>query len=216
MGPIYVLSDTKVPGAKSLPLIEHTYLHPDIDFASYDYLIFTSKMAVFALDAMEYAWRQTPALAIGKATAKAIEERGGRLAFVAKSFYGEDFAKEIATHFPKEKRFLYLRAQVVSTDVATLLRGEGFLVDEAIVYATQCRACETLTPPESGAVIIFSSPAIVRCFFSCFSWDAGYRAVAIGKKTAAAIPEGIEVTIFEQKTLAQIVEFIRNKRLHLL
>ena len=216
MKPIYILSHAKVPGAKSLPLIQHTYLHPRIDITSYDYLIFTSKTAVFALDTMEYSWKQIPALAIGNATAKAIKERGGRVAFIAKSFYGEDFAKDIATQFSKKKRFLYLRAKVVSTDIAKLLRDEGMRVDQAIIYTTSCAECTSIQPPPQGAVILFSSPSTVRCFFRCFSWDTSYKAVAIGKKTAATFPQNIQVHVFEQKTLAQIVDFIRNKRFHLL
>ena len=211
MRPIYILSDTQVPGARSLPCIRHRFLRLGLDLSYYDYLIFTSKNALFAIDSFTPEWKTIPALAIGKATARAIEERGGKLAMVAASFYGEDFAKEIVQKFPPFKKFLYLRAKIVSTDVAKLLRSEGYQVDEAIVYETECEDCDVRKSPEKGAYIIFSSPFIVHCFFRCFSWDPSYKAVVIGKKTAAALPSYIEPLLFEQKTLAQIVEFIRNQ-----
>ena len=216
MRPIYILSDTQVPGARSFPCIRHRFLRPDLDLSFYDYLIFTSKNAVFAIDGFTHEWKNIPALAIGKATARAIQERGGKLAMIASSFYGEDFAKEIVQKFPPSKKFLYLRAKIVSTDVAKLLRNEGYQVNEAIVYETECVECDALKIPEKGAYIIFSSPFIVHCFFRCFSWDPSYKAVAIGKKTAAALPSYIEPLLFEQKTLAQIVEFIRNQSYRLL
>ncbi len=211
MAPIYILSDTHVPGARSLPCIRHRYLHPSISFETYDYLVFTSKNAVIAIDSFTSAWKKIPALAIGKATARAIEERDGTLTMVASSFYGEDFAKEISQKFSASKKFLYLRAKTVSTDVAKLLQNHGFIVDEAIVYETECVECDSLQAPEKGAYILFSSPSTVDCFFRCFLWDISYRAVAIGKKTAAALPSHIKPLLFEQKTLAEIVEFIRNQ-----
>ena len=119
---IYILSDTKVERAEKLPLIEQIFFDKEIDFNKYDYLIFTSKNGVIAADKISDKWKEIKSLAIGDATAKMVEKLGGKLEYTAKNFYGDEFAKEIAQNFEKDKRFLYLRAKKVLSNLTDILK----------------------------------------------------------------------------------------------
>ncbi len=209
IGPIYILSDSSVRGAISLPLIKVHYLHVSISFEAYDYLVFTSKRGVRAADNIDESWRNVPSLAIGKATAKEIEKRGGKLLFTARSSYGDDFAKEIAQKCDKEAKILYLRPKKVVSSLVDILKKEGFSnVKEEVVYETLCNDEPSLPPPVQGAVLLFSSPSTIKCFFHRFAWDESYKAVAIGKKTASFFPGEIIVSPYTdlQKSVDWICE----------
>jgi len=202
---IYVLSNTQVEGAVRLPVIEQHFFSPSINFRDYDYLIFTSKNGVIGADRIDGAWKDIPALVIGEATAKEVERLGGKVEFVAKEYYGDAMARELQKSFPPQKRYLFLRAKEVSSNLTQLLKETGFDIDEAIVYETRCAPCDETKRPPKGSVIIFSSPSTVRCFLECFGWDESYKAIAIGKKTAKAF--GREVAIAPKPTLKSAVEF---------
>ncbi len=203
---VYILSSTPVEGAKNLAVIRQRFFDLAIDFLSYDYLIFTSKNGVIAAQRISQDWKRVPSIVIGQATAQMVERLGGQVAFVASKFYGEELAKEIRQHFDPKKRYLFLRPKVVSSDLKELL--EEFSLEERIVYETQCVECGELEAPKRGAIIIFSSPSTVSCFFRCLSWDESYLAYALGKKTAAALPRDIEYRLCRGKTLQECVDLI--------
>ncbi|WP_200763611.1 uroporphyrinogen-III synthase [Nitrosophilus alvini] len=209
---VYVLSNTEITGAVKLPVIKIDFLKISVDLQKYDYLIFTSKNGVYAIDKICNEWKNIPSLAIGNATARKIEELGGRVEFVAKRFYGDDFAKEIAEKFDKNRKFLYLRAKEVVSNLTAVLREHGFYVEEAVVYETRCSDCKSLKKPEKNSYIIFSSPSTIRCFFKCFKWDKSYKAVAIGKKTASFIPKDIDCIVSPVQTLQGTVDFLREEK----
>jgi len=209
---IYILSDTPVEGAVRLPLIRQRFFFPPIDLGRYDYILFSSKNGVKALQAIAPEWKDIPAFAIGKATAKQVEALGGRVLNEKFAFYGEEFVQQIAASIPPASRLLYPRARQVVTPVAKLLRDRGFAVEDVVVYETECAECDKLEPPKKGAHIIFSSPSTIRCFFRCFAWDRSYKAYVIGRKSAAAMPKHIPYTLFEGQTLQQIVDNIRKNK----
>ncbi|MRI82923.1 MAG: uroporphyrinogen-III synthase [Nitratiruptor sp.] len=191
---IYLLSPTPVPGAISLPMIQFHFLQPSIDFGRYNYLIFTSKNGVAAAQRIDPAWRQVPALVIGEGTAKAVERGGGIVAYVAQEAYGERFAQEIVSNFPRGGSYLYLRPRRVLFDLAAALAREGLMVEEQIVYETRCNPDPSLQAPPPGSTIIFSSPSTIKCFLKRFGWRQDYRAVAIGRKTASHFPYPIAIS----------------------
>ncbi|BCD62662.1 uroporphyrinogen-III synthase [Nitratiruptor sp. YY08-26] len=207
---IYILSDSDVEGAKKLPLIKQIPLVSSIEVDGFDYLIFTSKNSVKIINYFNPLWKKIPALAIGKATSKTIEQLGGKVIYKAKSFYGEDFAKEIAQKFDKNGRFLLVRGKKSLSDIKGILSQHGFSIDEKIIYQTVCEECKSLDKPEKGATIIFSSPSTIECFFRCFTWDPSYQAAVIGTKTAAYMPADISYKLFSQKSLQEIVDIIGN------
>ncbi|WP_457596844.1 uroporphyrinogen-III synthase [Hydrogenimonas sp.] len=208
--PVYFLSPTPKKGAIHLPMIAFRLLPQTLDFSRYDGVILTSKQGVAALDQISGgSWRALPAAAIGRQTAREIEKRGGEVCFMASSAYGDVLAKELAQAFPK-RRWLYARPKVVVSKIAADLKEAGVAVEEAVIYETVCVPYGADERPEEGAVLVFSAPSIVRCFFENFGWDKSWDAVAIGKKTAQAFPEGVKPHISPATTLEDSLDFARH------
>ncbi len=205
---IFILSEAQVEGAKSLPLITQRFFTLSFDLASYDYLLFTSKRGVEAIERITHDWKKVPAFAIGEATAKHIQELGGEVAGIANG-YGENLVKMVAQIAPKG-RYLVIRPKKVATPIATLLRKKGIRADEAVLYETICQECHKLEKPPKGSVIIFSSPSIVECFLDCFGWDESYKAVAIGQRTAQVLPSCIRPYIPLTPSLKACVELAKK------
>jgi uroporphyrinogen-III synthase len=82
----------------------------------------------------------------------------------------------------------------------------GVLLHEEIIYETKCNVCEKLEKPSDGSIIIFSSPSTIECFFRCFSWSAGYKAVVIGEKTASYMPPDIPFVMSERQTIPACIK----------
>ncbi len=205
---IFILSDTVIEGAKSLPLITQRFFSPPLDLSHYDYLIFTSKRGVDAIDRITDQWRSLPAFAVGEATARHIEELGGKVIAIA-SGYGEDLAKMIARS-GRKGQYLVVRPKKVVTSVADILHSCGIDAEEVILYETVCAECQKLPKPPQNSVIIFSSPSTIRCFLDCFGWDESYKAVAIGRKTARALPPFVQAYISPTPDLQACVELAKK------
>lgn len=205
---VYVLSSVKVAGAINLPVIKTEFIDADVDIDEFDMLIFTSKNGVFGLDRLGVDWRKKPSIAIGEATASAIEKLKGRVSFVPDEAYGDDLAIEITKRY-RFLKFLYLRAETIVSNLPEILRAQGVDVAEKIVYKTVCNRDE-LTPPKTGSIIVFSSPSTAKCFFEKFGWDESYKCVAIGKTTAGAIDFCKKVYISPKQTLEAAVDFAKK------
>jgi len=187
---IYVLSEKEFEGASNLPCIMIEYREKKIDLEGYEALIFSSKNGVKAINRLNPVWKDMPSYSIGGGTSAEIKSLGGNVVYSASSSYGDDFAKEIRERL-SGKKALFLRAKVVTSSLNTLLEEAGVLLSESVVYETKCAACENLKKPGKGAVMIFSSPSTIACFFNCFAWDESYQAVVIGDKTASYMPKNV-------------------------
>ena len=201
---IYVLSEKVYEGAKNLPCIMIRYMEKNLDVSAYAALIFSSKNGVYALDSCSENWQGLPAYAIGKGTEDAILERGGHVVYKARSSYGDDFSQEIKS-FLKNKKVLFPRAKVVTSKLNQILQDAGVLLDEEIVYETLCSRCDTLVKPKHGAIMIFSSPSTIKCFFQCFTWDESYRAVVIGTRTASYMPKNVPFVQSLEQTIPSCI-----------
>ncbi len=206
---IYLLNDKKFKDAKNLPVILTKFLDKKIDLSSYEALIFSSKNGVYAIDRLDSRWKNIPAYSIGSGTSKVIKELKGKLFFSANSSYGDDFANEIKERLFK-KRALFLRAKVVTSNLNTILKENGVLLDEEIVYETICNSCKNLKKPPKNSIIIFSSPSTIECFFKCFDWDKSYKAVAIGKNTASYLPKDITYKISNEQNLSSCIKLAKE------
>jgi len=200
---IYLLNNQKFEGVENLAVIEIEYKNIDIDF-DVDYLLFTSKNGVIAVNKITDKWKNIPAICIGKPTAKKVEELGGKVEYIAKSSYGDDLAKEIVQHF-KPSKILFLRAKKVLSNIVEVLKENKFDVIEKIVYETKCKKIDFI--PKEG-VFIFTSPSTVKCFLSQIKWNKNYKAVAIGTRTASAFPEKIEVSNIQ--TIENCIKIAKN------
>lgn len=202
---IYVLSDKKVKWAKNLPVFRVEYLPHSSDLSAYDALIFTSKNAIYAVDAQSKNYKNIPSYIIAPQSAKVLKSLGANVAYVGKTKHGNEFAHEISEHL-RGKKVLYIRGESVVSDLVAILNAAGVECDERIVYKTACLALSQRKKIPKGSAIIFSSPSTIECFFQNYEWDESYIAISIGKTTAAYFPTGIHTVIADTTSLDACVK----------
>jgi uroporphyrinogen-III synthase len=202
---IYVLSDKIVTGAKNLPAIVTKFLNIEISLEKYDAIIFTYRNGVLALNSVFTDWKKYQIFTIGNSTAESVKKLGGEALFVCDDGYAKSLADKLIKNYAN-LRFLYPRARTVAFDLAQTLHKNGIMIDEIVVYETQCNEAK-MDPPEDNSVIIFSSPSTIECFFKRFGWRQSYKAIAIGKTTANCMPKDIVFDIAPQRSLDSAVEF---------
>ena len=208
---IFILSEKEYEGACNLPVILIKYLTKKINLSSYEALVFSSKNGVVGVDRLNQAWKKIPSYSIGSGTSKEIKKRGGKVVYEARSSYGDNFASEIKKILAGKKT-LFLRAKVVTSNLNSILKANGVLLDEMIVYETVCGDCEMIKAPPGGSFIIFSSPSTIECFFRCFSWDKSYTAIVIGAKTASFMPSQIPYVTAPKQTINSCIELSYDLR----
>ncbi len=202
---IYILSDKKVKWAKNLPVFEIQPIKQDVDFSNYDALIFTSKNAIYSLDAFDKTWKRKPAYVIAPQTAKIVRHLKGTLKFVGKEKHGDEFALEIAKKF-KHQKVLYIRASKIVSDIVNILNKNDIECDELIVYQTVCRQYDEKVKLPKNSTIIFSSPSTIECFLKNISWDESFKAISIGNTTAKYFPKNITPVISDTTSLDSCVK----------
>ena len=175
--PVYILNNDKKEDVLNYPVIKINYLSPSFSFENVDYLLFTSKNGVRAIDKLTDEWKKYPAFAIGKATAKEIEKLDGIVEYVAKTAYGDEFAKEINEKY-KNKTFLFFRAKKLVSDIKKEFINN--ILKEIIIYETVCNKPDIKF--QKPSIVIFTAPSTVRCFAKLHDFS-NIKAVAIGKKT---------------------------------
>jgi uroporphyrinogen-III synthase len=179
---IYLLSPTQKEGTIHLPMIQFDLCDVKVDLTHIDLLLFTSAQGVKSVDKLTGAWKALPSLSIGTATQYTITDLGGKVVYSAKKFYADQLAKDIILKY-RDKKILYIRPKIVSFDIKGYLANKGMVLEEAIVYETSCVTYDLVHKPLEGAVIIFTSPSTITCFFKNFDWDESYTAVVIGEST---------------------------------
>ena len=197
---IYILSDKKVEDAINLPVFKINFIKQDIDFNSYDALIFTSKNALYSIEYYNENWKNIPCYAIAPMTANIIKELNGNLVFTGVTNHGDEFALEIQKKL-KNKKVLYLRGSKVVSNLIDTLQ-----CDDKIVYESVCKKNNQNLKPKKNSTIIFSSPSTIKCFLDNFDWDDSYKAISIGKTTAKYFPQYIDPIISDTTSLKSCVE----------
>jgi len=175
-----------------------------LDLSDFDTLLLTSKQAVYFLDEINSQWRDKKILAVGKQTARVCKELGAKDIYNPKEFYAESLANDILNRF-KDAKILYVRPRVVSFDSKAFLSNAGINIKEAILYETTCIQYENKILDEH-AVIIFTSPSTIECFFKSFKWKGSYTAVVIGKSTLTKLPKHVNAFVAEEPTIASCIE----------
>jgi len=197
---IYLLSPLCRDDTIALPMITFQMVADTIDMSQCDTLMFTSKQAVKSADILNKNWKTIPCLAIGSATAKQIKDLGGTVLYQPKSFYGEVLSQDIIEKF-KNKKILYLRPKEISFDAKSFLSKSNIILDEQIIYETTCIEYEKNDTPRKNAIIIFTSPSTIHCFFKSFSWDESYTAIVIGKSTKNHLPDNVRYEVANEATI---------------
>lgn len=201
---IYLFSISSHPKAISINSLDIQFLKPEIDFSQYDYLIITSKQASEALkqyDKNEYL--DMPALCVSVQSALSYEDIGGKILDIGGG-YGDNLANKIKT-FPKETKWLYLRAKEVASSFVSTCRDEGCLIKEVIVYESQCSKEIHDAKVEEDAVLIFTSPSSVECFLKTHAISSSNKIIVIGTTTASALPKGIACIISEETSIESCI-----------
>jgi uroporphyrinogen-III synthase len=154
----------------------------------YEWLVFTSRNAVDAFDALLRARANVPAgvriAAIGPATAAALRACGLGVDAMPASFVSEALADELLARTAPGARILLFRAQEARETVPETLRAQGRIVDAVAAYATR-----PLDDPSLGAstaradIVTFASASAVDGFVR----NVPNAASALAAKTVAAI-----------------------------
>ena len=205
---IYLLSDKACAGVEHLPLIEISFYDEPLCFDGYDAIVFTSKNSVEALDRLHIRWQEKESYAIGEGTATYISSQQGNLVYTASRAYGEDFAHEI-TPLLKGKKVFFPRAKEVISPIFQILRLRDIDIHEVIVYETTCKNYDKEQAPVKNAVLIFTSPSTVACFFKNFTWDESYTAISIGEKTASSLPLHVKNIISPIQTIEHCIKIAK-------
>lgn len=206
---IYLFSTSSYPDTIHINSLDTTFFKPEIDFSQYDYLIVTSKQIAKALQQYDKAsYIDIPALCVSAQSAKSFESIGGKILQVGEG-YGDNLSKVIQT-YPKEKRWLYLRAKEVASSFVKESKSEGYTIDETIVYETACSSEIQKSKPENDAILIFTSPSSVKCFLENHSLYNTQKIIVIGKTTAKALPPQVEFIISQETTIASCVKIAKK------
>ena len=203
--PIYLLSPSAVEGVIHLPMITFSLVAKQIDFTRSDTLMFSSKQAVKSAEAIDPRWKRYPCIAIGSATKKQIESLGGSVIHHPKDFYADALAEDIIAHF-SDKKLLYLRPKEVSFDSKNYLRKAGISLQEQIIYETSCVSYKKEQAPESGAIIVFTSPSSIHCFLKHFPWQESYTAIVIGHATEVHLPNEADFAVAKKPLISACIE----------
>jgi len=185
-------------------MIEFKLLKNSIELKDVDTLLFTSKQAVVYTDKISKEWKSKKILAVGGATAKMAKELGATDIYHPKEFYGKSLAKDIIENF-SDKKLLYIRPKVVAFDSKKFLSSFGIDIKEEIIYETNCIEYKNKTL-DKNAIIIFTSPSTIECFFKSFKWQNSYKAVVIGKTTLKNLSKDIDVYVANKPTIDACIE----------
>ncbi|MEA3289210.1 MAG: uroporphyrinogen-III synthase [Campylobacterota bacterium] len=205
---IYLLSDKKISGVNSLPIINIDYIKSVTNIKDYDALIFTSKNGVKGIDKFNVDWKNIPSYIIGEQTAKVVNSLDGNIEYIGKNSHGNEFSYELTDKL-KGKKVLYIRGEKVASNLFDILIENNITCEELVVYKTKCKQYKDVDLPK-GSIIIFSSPSTINCFFKNNLWDDTFKAVVIGKTTARSLPKGITYFISSNTSLESCIEKARE------
>lgn len=205
---IYLFSDKAYEEVVHLPLFEIVFDPTPVNLEGLDAIIFTSKNSVKALEHTHSSWKSKEAYAIGEGTASFIERCGGNLVFTCKDSYGDVFAKALIPLLHHKKVF-FPRAKEVVSSLFEILTAHQIDVKQQIVYTTKCKHYPSSDAPSKNAKLIFTSPSTVHCFLENFAWDESYVAIAIGEKTAAALPLHVKKFIAQKQSIEACISLAK-------
>ena len=195
---IYLFSATSHPEAIHVNSLDFNFFTPSIDFSNYDYLILTSKKAVDALQNYKKEdYIDIPALCVSNFTKRYYEEFGGKVLTVGGGI-GSDL-KDIISTYPKEKKWLYIRAKEIA--------GDGFGTDEVVLYESRC-SNEILNFKliDENSTLIFTSPSSVECFLKNNALHNKQDIIVIGATTAKSLPTGINYKISDKTSIDSCIK----------
>jgi len=205
----YLFSISSHPDAISINSLSIKLLQPKIDFSNYDYFIITSKQASKSLGQYEKEKYITiPALCVSSQSALSYENLGGDVLGIGAG-YGDNLIAKIK-EFPKNTKWLYLRAKVVASDFVELCKEDGYNIDEELMYESGCSSAISEVEVEDDSILIFTSPSSVKCFLKNHLMSPKSKIIVIGKTTASVLPRNIEYVISKDTTIESCIVESKN------
>ncbi len=202
---IYLFATSKHPDAISVKSLEVKFLKPSIDFSAYDYLIITSKQTVKALEQYDKKdFINIPALCVSEKTATSYENFGGKILDIGDG-YGDNLVKNIKEN-SKDKKWLYLRAELIASDFVLRCQNDGYDIDEEILYVSQCSQEVLDVKICKNPTLIFTSPSAITCFLKTHTISVEAKVVVLGKTTAKSLPKDIKYFISEKTSIQSCIE----------
>lgn len=202
---IYLFATSTHPDAISVKSLEVRFLKPSIDFTAYDYLIVTSKQTVKALEQYDKKdFINIPALCVSQKTAASYEAFGGKILDVGDG-YGDNLVKNIKNE-PKNKKWLYLRAELIASDFVYRCQENGYVINEKIVYVSECSSEALEVEICENPTLIFTSPSAITCFLKTHTISSDANVVVIGKTTAASLPKNIKYKISQKTSIESCMQ----------
>ena len=103
--------------------------------------------------------------------------------------------------YSKDTRWLYLRAKLVASDFVSRCKEEGYLINESIMYESQCSKEIQNVIVKDDSCLIFTSPSSVKCFLNNHKISEESKVIVIGKTTAKALPSNVNYSIAKSTTI---------------
>ena len=206
--PIYLFSISSHSDTVNINSLDITVLKPTINFLEYDYLIATSKQVSVALQQYSAEYKKRKILAISNATAESLKKIGCNILEVG-SGYGDNLSSLI-DKYPKNTKWLYLRAKKVASNFVQEQVKKGFLIDEVIVYESKCSKAIEKLPLAIDATLIFTSPSSVKCFMQTNTLLKTHNIIVIGESTKKALPFSIHCNVSKSMSIDACVELAKK------
>ncbi len=204
MRPIYLISKTPYEGVIHIPILKTLFFTPSIDFSLYEGIVVTSKQIVQALESYAQGWKSLSVIAVSEPTAEVFRNQGCNVVSTANG-YGAEVGEIIVKHYPT-KRWIYLRPETVASEWAEKVRRAGVVLDEAVMYKTECDDDASVDGIDPEGILIFTSPSSVRCFLKRYAITGTQTVIAIGMTTRSALDEAREVLISPETSVASAVD----------
>ncbi|MCX2682396.1 uroporphyrinogen-III synthase [Campylobacter sp. MIT 21-1685] len=206
---IYLLNNIPFKGVINLVFNEIVYRDFTIDLSTFDALIITSKNALKALQQSNNALNFCLEIyAVGEKTAEQAKRLGFQKVYFPKKACASELVREFSYRL-KEKKCLYLRADVISSHLDKDLIKLGVDLTQLRVYENRYKALKDykLVQP---CILIFPSPSSVENFLKQFQIHPKDTLIAIGESTASQLRAYGEVLLCEQQNLLECVMMAQN------
>lgn len=200
---IYLSTQTEDKRVTSLNLLSIDFKKLVLE-EKYDAIIFTSKNAIKSAISSNIDLSKYELYCISKSTANELLQYNYKAKYIGKKAHGDEFALEILPLL-KNKKVVFLKALKVISNLVQILKQNGIFCDEIVAYETTCSKKEKVSLKDN-AIVIFTSPSSIKCFFEKYEWKDSYKAICIGKTTQKYLPLNINYTVSPKTTIRDCIE----------
>ena len=205
MQPVYLFSTSKHSRTTNINSLSIKFFKPSFIVENYDYFIITSQQISEIFKNFNIT-ELLPSLCVSQKSAEAYEQIGGEILSIGCG-YGDNLER-IIKEYPKERRWLYLRAKVVASDFVQRCKNDGYNIDEEIVYESFCSDEILNVKVEESATLIFTSPSSVECFLKNNTFSLEHNIIVIGKTTAKKLPKNVDYVESQLRTIESCVNLV--------